>query len=485
MKTNQTQNKLFLMGLLLVVTAVFATLLLIPTSHAQDSDQSEPQSVTASPTIPFSTYYGGSLHECQFEPCAITTDANGNIYFAGTTNSTDFPMTHPFTTTVDIPSIFVVKLAANTHNVLYSTYLGEGKARGIAVDNNGNAYITGESASDDFPTTPNAIHTSRQGATDAVAAKLSSDGSQLLYSTYLGGTSYDGGFDIAVDSASNIYITGVTQSNDFDTMNAAQATYGAGTDAFVTKIAANGSLAYSTYLGGSRDDRGWGIAIDSNSNAYVTGRSGSDNFPTTAGVVQPTRYSGAGSDAIVVKLTANGAFAYSTFYATGSANNGIDIAVDAHGNAHVISTHEGVFKLNANATAIAYRTGFISSDIAVNVDGEGGIALDSRGVAYVVGWRGSGSNKDIVVLAFAPGGQRIYERTLGGSDSDLGYSIAIHEDNNGHIDAYVLGDTESTDFPTTNPIQVNNDGQKDLAVFNISGLENLPSNFSYLPMIIK
>lgn len=187
----------------------------------------------------------------------------------------------------------------------------------------------------------------------------------------------------------------------------------------------------------------------------------------------------------MVKLNTNGALAYSTFYATSSTNNGIDIAVDAQGNAHVISTHEGVFKLNANATDLVYRTGSISNDIAVNVDGEGGIALDSRGVAYVTGRRGPGGNKDIAVLAFAAGGQRIYDQAIGGSDNDLGYSIAVYEDGNGHIDAYVLGDTESTDFPMTNPIQATNAGQKDLAIFNISGLETLSTNFVYIPVVIR
>jgi hypothetical protein len=354
---------------------------------------------------------------------------------------------------------------------------------GVAVNDNGEIYVTGYTSSDDFPTTSNAVHTTKQGGIDVIVAQLSADGSQLLYGTYLGGSNRDEGYDIAVDDARNIYLTGYTSSDDFDTANPHQAAFGGDKDAFVTRIGNDGSLSYSTYLGGVDNDEGWGIALDKDGNAYVTGRSSSDNFPITPGVVQPDRFSGAaGSDAIVAKLTANGALSYSTFYNTSSANNGVDIAVDDQGAAYVISTHEDVFKLNANASAIIYQVEF---DIAVNVGGEGGIAVDSDRNAYITGWRGSGGDQDIVVTVLAPNGRIAYNQAFGGSDTDRGYSIAMYEDGSGHKSVTVAGSASSEDFPTANPLQAQRNGPNDLIIHQIIGMEDLPTYFAFLPLMMR
>jgi len=435
------------------------------------------------PVVTFSTYYGGSTQECIFDPCAVATDGDGNIWVAGPTRSDDFPLTNPYTTTFASGSgtdIFVVKLEAGTHDVLYSTYLAGGVAQGITVDRDGNAYVVGYSSDEKFPVTANAAQPSYQGGFDAVVAKVSADGSLILYATFLGGSGHDEGYDIAVDDAGTIYVTGATMSDDFIRKNAHQPVHGGDDDVFVTKINADGSLAYSTYLGGSAEDAGWGLAIDDLGNAYIAGRSYSDDFPVTPGVIQEDLFSKAGADAIVAKMTPAGALAYATYFNQTSTDNAVDVAVNAQGNAHIITTHEGVLKFNGDASALLYWTNL---NIEVNVHGEGGIAVDSDGVAYASGWRdGPAGGKDIVLAALTPGGRIAYNRTFGGSNDDRGYSVAVYEDGAGHKRAYIAGATTSDDFPTEDPVQASLNGSNDLVVLTVDGMENLPLYAVFLPV---
>src|SRR5438477_2498195 len=180
--------------------------------------------------------------------------------------------------------------------LVYATYLGSSGwdyGSGIAVDAAGSAYVTGSTSSADFPTA-NALQAAKAGFQNAFVTKLNPTGSALVYSTYLGGSRGDEGFGIAVDAAGSAYVTGGTGSADFPTTAGAfQTTYGGG-DAFVTKLNATGTaLVYSTYLGGSRGDGGFGIAVDAAGSAYVTGSTNSTDFPTTPGAIQTT-YSGGG-----------------------------------------------------------------------------------------------------------------------------------------------------------------------------------------------
>src|SRR5438445_3692390 len=171
---------------------------------------------------------------------------------------------------------FVTKLNATGSALAYSTYLGGSGVdvgNGIAVDTLGNAYVTGFTGSTDFPTTTGAFDTTLGGTADAFVTKLDATGAALGYSTYLGGSSFDEGFGIALDTLGNAYVTGDTRSADFPTTTGAfDTTLGGTSDAFVTKLNATGAaLAYSTYLGGSSGDEGRGIAVDTLGNAYVTG----------------------------------------------------------------------------------------------------------------------------------------------------------------------------------------------------------------------
>ena len=186
----------------------------------------------------------------------------------------------------------------------YSTYLGGSNAdlgNGIAVDSSGNAYVTGQTASTNFPTANTIQSKFGGGQADAFVAKLNASGSALIYSTYLGGTGGDAGLGIAVDSSGNAYVAGRTGSTDFPTANPIQSKYGGGTfDAFVAKLNASGSaLLYSTYLGGNSEDDGNGIAVDAAGSAYVAGLTTSTDFPTA----NPLQSKNAGSSDVFVAVT--------------------------------------------------------------------------------------------------------------------------------------------------------------------------------------
>src|SRR5205823_3916728 len=219
---------------------------------------------------------------------AIAIDSEGYAYVTGFTDSADFPTKNAYQSSLahaGAENAFVTKLNKDGTGLVYSTYLGgsvQDDATGIAVDAHGRASVTGYTDSPDFPT-KNAYQSTNQGSYDAFVTKLSSSGSSLVYSTYLGGSDFDAGGSIAVDWAGNAYVTGDTSSAHFPTTPGAfQTTYGGGADdVFVTKLNANGSLVYSTYLGGELDDYANNIAVDSNGQTYVTGFTNSMFFPTT------------------------------------------------------------------------------------------------------------------------------------------------------------------------------------------------------------
>ncbi len=230
-------------------------------------------------------------------------DGSGNAYVTGYTDSTDFPTANPLQpTNHGNYDAFVAKLNAGGTALVYSTYLGgssDDESYGIAVNGSGNAYVTGFTSSIDFPTA-NPLQPAYHGNYDAFVAKLNASGTALVYSTCLGGSSIDWGYGIGVDVYGNAYVTGFTNSLDFPTANPLQPTYHGGMDAFVAKLNASGTaLVYSTYLGGSSNDWGYGIAVDLSGNAYVTGFTDSTDFPTA----NPLQSTNRGDwDAFVAKI---------------------------------------------------------------------------------------------------------------------------------------------------------------------------------------
>jgi hypothetical protein len=297
----------------------------------------------------YSTYLGGGGVDFG-EGMAI--DSAGNAYVTGETNSTNFPTVHPLQPFKSFEDdAFVSKLNAAGSALVYSTYLGgnrdEGSSQfwgwaGIAVDDLGNAYVTGYTESTNFPTV-NPLQPMNGGSGDVYVSKLNAAGSALVYSTYLGGAGSDYGNGIAVDASGNVYVTGSTLSSNFPTANPLQPLRGFQDDAFVSKLNASGSaLVYSTYLGGSRQDWANGIAVDAAGNAYVTGYTFSNNFPSVK-PLQPAN--GLLEDAFVSKLNAAGsALVYSTHLGGNNRDAGYSIAVDGSGNAYVTgSTASGNF----------------------------------------------------------------------------------------------------------------------------------------------
>jgi hypothetical protein len=280
----------------------------------------------------YSTYLGGGGLDFGY---SIAADALGNAYVTGFTYSTNFPTTAGAFQLVlrGTSDAFVAKLTPTGSALLYSTYLGGSASdlgRSIAADALGNAYVTGGTASSNFPTTPGAFQTVFGGAVtfDAFVTKLNPTGSALLYSTYLGGSAGEEGVGIAIDASANAYVTGQTFSTNFPTtLGAFQAASGGGNDAFVTKLNPTGDgLLYSTYLGGSADDGGFGIAVDASGNAYVTGLTKSTDFPTTLGASQWSGF----VDAFVTKLNPTGdGLLYSTYLGGSGFDEGSGIAVDA------------------------------------------------------------------------------------------------------------------------------------------------------------
>ena len=310
----------------------FPTLNALQAANAGGSDDAFVTKLTSAGALSYSTYLGGSTLD---EGLGIAVDSSGNAYVAGDTDSTNFP------TAPGLPlqasnaggtDAFVTKLTSTGGGPTYSTYLGGGvddSGHGIAVDSSGNAYVTGATNSTDFPTTAGVFQLAKAGAAninDVFVTELDTAGTAKVYSTYLGGTNDDNADAIAVDSSGNAYVTGQTFSTDFPLQAAIQGTIGSAPDAFVTKLNSTGTapLTYSTYLGGTGDDRGLGIAVDSAGAAFVTGFTYSTDFPTQLPFQVSHASDGGKEDAFVTKLNVAGsAKLYSSYLGgTGTANQG-------------------------------------------------------------------------------------------------------------------------------------------------------------------
>jgi len=384
----------------------------------------------------YSTYLGGSGVD---QGNSIAVDSTGNAYVTGGTTSTDFPTLSPVQpANAGSTDVFVAKLNPTGSALLYSTYLGGSafdRGNGIAVDGSGSPYVTGETNSIDFPTS-NPVQPASGGLADAFVAKLNPTGSALVYSTYLGGTDDDVGFGIAVDGSRNAYITGWTRSTNFPTVNPLQSSEGGEEDAFIAKLNPAGSaLLYSTYLGGTSSDIGLGIAVHAG-NAYVTGLTGSANFPTMK-PLQPA-YAG-GTDAFVAKLSpAGSALVYSTYLGGGRNDQGNGIAVDSSGNAYITGFTISIDFPTLKPLQAVLRGGF---DAFVS-------KINSTGSALV------------------------YSTYVGGSADDSGNGIAVDQSGS----AYVTGSTQSTNFRSVRSLQPTNGGLSDAFVFKLNPSE---SGFAY------
>src|SRR6266478_2972758 len=382
--------------------------------------------LTANGQIVYSSYLGGSGNDMGK---AIAVDASGSAYVAGQTFSSNFPTTVGAFKTIyrGAGDAFVAKMSPGGTSLQYSTYLGGSgtdNAEGIAVDSSGNAYVTGQTYSTDFPTAaPIQAFNGGNQDSDAFVTEINTSGSALVYSTYLGGSSMDWGNGIAVDSSGNAYVVGFTRSTDFPLAGSLQSGCGGCpgfADAFVVELAPNGrALLHSTYLGGSGDDHGTGITVDSDGNVYVTGFTYSTDFPTTSGAYQ-TSLASRQSAAFVTKITPDfSSLTFSTYLQGTSLNYGKSIAVDT-GNIFVAGqTFSLTFPLLSPIQSVCapsncfFGTGFVAE---LN----------------------------------AAGSSLIFSTYLGGSHGDDIAALALDPSAN----IQVTGQAASTDFPIANAFQV-------------------------------
>jgi len=450
---------------------------------------------SAAPVVTYATYLGGTGDEARvyFEgEVSLARDPAGNLYVTGTTRSTDFPTTEgAYRTLGGSADVFVTKFSPGGA-VVYSTYLGgpcEDYGRAIAVDADGNAYVTGEvNGGGTCVATPGAL-----------VAKLDPDGG-LVYASRLGGSLVDSsyGTGIAVDAAGHAYVTGAALTSDFPTTEGAYRraacpnVYPFAGDGFVAKLSVDGSaLVYSTLLCGQGDDSPSSIAIDSDGNAYVAGTTASSDFPLVD-PIEVTRGGGVvGLSGFVSKLSPDGSQLLYSTYLGGSESAVINaMALDAAGSVYVagetssvdfpttpgvIQEHAGkrhcyagcsdafVAKIAPSGSALVYSTYLYGElDDAVNA-----IAIDGAGNAYVVGQTVSllfpildafqpskrGVDDAFVVKLNPDASRLVYSSYLGGSHFDRSPSngsdtaTAIVLDAAGN--AYVAGYTQSMDLPTT------------------------------------
>lgn len=440
---------------------------------------------------------------------SLTFDDNGDLLITTAIGQISFPLLHvdgesvqiagastvpliegntvynPFSTTPPAPEPQANIAAAS--DLIYSTLLGGigniDTGLGIAIDESGHAFVTGQAYAG-FPTTPGAFDPTLEGIyNDTFVAKINPDGTGLIYATYVGGTDFENATDIVIDEAGNAYIAGYTTSIDFPTSPGAfDATMDGDSDAFVVKLNADGTqLLYGSYLGGSENELTWGIDLDTENNAVITGFTPSTDFPTTSGAYDTTLDTW--YDVFVTKFNADASsLIYSTFVGGENADYSFGgVAVDSTGNAYVSGyTHSAnfpttpdafdttyddqeifVFKLNPDGSNLLYST-FLGGSETEYVEG---LTVDESGQVYLTGNTRS-LDFPVTTGAFDPdynsepeefegdafvaqlnaaGSDVVYATYLGGNGEDIGHAVVL--DAAGNI--YVTGETDSNNFPTT------------------------------------
>ena len=458
------------------------------------------------PVLVYSSYLGGSGSDSA-EGMAL--DSLGNVYLTGYTTSTNFPLVNPIQGTISgdigFGDVFVAKINPTGSAIVYSTFLGGAavdQGLGIAVDTNGNVYVTGRTSSTNFPTV-NPFQSTRSGTFDSFVTKINTSGSAIVYSTYLGGNGSEFGNDIEVDAAGNAYVGGDTTSSTFPVVNALQATNAGGTDAFVSKVNPAGSaLTYSTYLGGTALDACFAIAVNAGGEVFLTGVTAGAGFPVV-NAIQST-FGGGPEDGFVTQLNSGGsALNYSTYIGGSNGDRGHAIAIDLAGNAYITGatrstnfptvnpilghstvgnfTDAFVTKVNSTGSAIAYST-----YLGGNASDDGNeIAVNEAGDVYVIGTTSSTNFPRVDALqgglagvwdAFITkinsiGSAIVYSTYLGSSGEDVGNGIEVDSSGN----AYIVGRVASSNFPTINAIQPVFGGAADAFVTKIADAPGAPT----------
>jgi len=468
------------------------------------------------PVLSYSTYLGGSGSE---QIAGLAIDADGNAYVVGSTDSPELALTTFGSTTSGDLSVFVAKIDASGSNLLFCDYLGgsgQDNGYGLALDSARHVFVTGSTASSDFPLV-NAYQGTYPGSYNGFLAEISSTGSSLLYSTYLGGNGSETPAGVAVDANGYIVVAGYTSSTNFPLANAYQSSVSAnqggvfGNYGFVTRFSPDGSsLVFSTYLGGNSNapsncggDQCWpepfsninGLAVGQDGSVYVAGTTNTYNFPVSTGAYKSTDGTSMnGNIGFLTKFDPTGSLAYSTYFGDDLLTVITAVAVDANNSAYLsgLALNDGKFPLTTTSicdpnvsgsacnyafvtkfdpagTSLAYSTFLGPNNYAMPQ----AIALDSDKNAYVLASTSSGSftavnglqNYDagsdvLLVEVDANANSQLFATYLGGSGNDSPAPSGIAVDAQGAI--YVAGMTDSGDLPTTSSaLQKNLAGNSD------------------------
>jgi hypothetical protein len=444
------------------------------------------------PTLVFSSYLGGTAADtCR----AMLVVPNGTSVLAGDSFSSDF-LRNASTTNSDV---FVGRLTPDGGSFTYTFFGGEANdtVTGLALDSMGNAYLAGFTESADFPIS-DSVNSALMGPSDAFLALINAEGNAILSSSLIGGTGQETSVSVALDAAGSAYLTGRTTSMDFPIVGAIQPVYGGGdSDAFVSKLSPNGaSLVYSTYLGGSGTENllaRTGIRVDSSGNAYVVGDTQSADFPTRNALRSIKSGPAATFDGFYCKINPDGSdFVFSTFVGGSDDDFATSLAVDGSGNGYVTGRTRStsftgaaatrsstansdafVAKFNAAGSAITYLTfvGGSAGDEQANA-----IAINSSGVAVIVGSAGQGlptigaiqsffkgGQTDAFVARLASSGAINFSTYLGGSGDDVANGVGV--DSEGHV--VLAGFTTSADFLTFGALRFANSGGRDIFLARI------------------
>jgi len=397
----------------------------------------------ADSTLQFSTYLGGAGPE---SASAVATDGQGFVYVAGATSSPDFAVTAgAYDTEFDgdgsSSDLFVAKLAPDGRRLVWATFLGGSSEEGVTevggsgyivstepqlnLGRDGSVYVTGRTASPDFPTTEGAFDRTHNGGFDGFAAKLSHDGAHLLYSTYVGGAGDDIAYLSALDRSEGLVLTGVTSSDDFPATEGAYRTTRQGVeDAFVARLAPDGgALEFATYLGGTAEDTAFGVALDRRGAPWVVGRTMSSDFPATAGAFDTTH--NGDEDGFVARLTRDGSsVAFATLIGGAAHEHVAAVAVDRKGVGYVVGhTRSHEFPTTPRAFDRSY----------------GATPQGQEDAALYFG------DDDAFAAKLGRRGRLVYSTLLGGTGRD--YAFFTDVTRGGTL--WLAGDTTSADIPVT------------------------------------
>ena len=439
------------------------------------------QTLILDPLI-YATYAGG-FDADRIEGLAV--DADGFAYVTGTTFSTNFPTTAG---AYDLDysgqeDVFVAKLNPDGTGFVYATFLGGSSwefGHDIALADAGQVLVAGATASADFPTTPGAFAVSLSGCCDAFVAKLNAEGSDLVFSTFLGGAGGDAVWSLVLDEEGTPYLVGDTSSANFPVTNESDdQTPNGSRDAFVARLSADGrALLFGTYLGGSGFELGYGIGLDPAGGVWVTGLTTSFDFRGITTTAYDRGFNG-GEDVFLVQYDARGVRHYGTYFGGADDDRGRDVTVDPRGFVYVTgATSSANLPVSLGAADRTYNGGSGDAFVArfypggrglaystylggIGMDRAWAVVVDAAGTATVTGRTQSsnfpvtpnafdegfnGPDPDVFVSQLSPEGTTLFYSTfVGGSGWDQGWSIT--RDAQGAT--YVVGETDSPEFPAT------------------------------------